>query len=330
MSQSVTEKEYQAYLDNKHAEFQTDSNLVYSMVRQATGSDVVSDRRLVVGEENEVYDVATSDGNSVIVRISRKEEPRFAAEKWALDRCRSAGVPTPQVLLIEKVADKDHDLTFCIEEKLPGEPMGRFLQTASSAQISSTLIGQIGEALNRIHSIPVNGFGDLDTNGQGDPHMTWKDIMLDTTHKTWLPDVLNDTVGFSRGDTKKAFELLATHGELYEDRKAYLNHADLGLDHFLVHDGKLTGIIDFQSTGADPILDYAWLDFFWGNHMPVSQVAGEASGQPNFALHLELAKLRLALWMGQHYGQNGNHRGIEVVQDNFRRSMTFFENKLSR
>jgi hypothetical protein len=38
----------------------------------------------------------------LIVRISHKADPRFEAERWALNTARSAGVSTPHVLLVEQ------------------------------------------------------------------------------------------------------------------------------------------------------------------------------------------------------------------------------------
>lgn len=92
--------DYQNYLKQKHAKFNTPDAIIDAVVNAAVGSKPKIREKLIPGEVNEVYDVTTEDGRHVIVRISRSSNPRFVAEKWALDKARKAGVPAPEVLLI--------------------------------------------------------------------------------------------------------------------------------------------------------------------------------------------------------------------------------------
>ncbi|MGH2369368.1 MAG: hypothetical protein ACRDI2_14335, partial [Chloroflexota bacterium] len=103
--------DFQDWLRERHAQMVTPRALIDDVVRKAVGSVPASLRRVVVGQMNEVYDVATAGGTQVIVRVSHDEDPRFEGERWALDAARRAGVPTPQVLLIEQGAP----VSFCVE-----------------------------------------------------------------------------------------------------------------------------------------------------------------------------------------------------------------------
>jgi hypothetical protein len=55
------------------------------------GRGVASAQRVVVGQDNEVYDVVSYAGHEVIVRISHDADPRFEGERWALDAVRARG-----------------------------------------------------------------------------------------------------------------------------------------------------------------------------------------------------------------------------------------------
>src|SRR5258705_5477197 len=106
---------HREWLRARHDAMRTPRAIIDAQVRAAAGTRVRTLRRLVVGEDNEVYDATTTGGDRLIVRISHAEDPRFAAERWALDTARAAGVPTPVVLEIQPVAlPEGPTVTFCI------------------------------------------------------------------------------------------------------------------------------------------------------------------------------------------------------------------------
>src|SRR5580700_3649717 len=95
------------WLQARHGKWNTSPGLIDEYVRKATGGAIARAERVVLGLDNEVYDVTTVGNQQLIVRISHKVEPRFEAERWALNAARIAGVPTPQVLLVEQAEDDD-------------------------------------------------------------------------------------------------------------------------------------------------------------------------------------------------------------------------------
>src|SRR5262249_36139771 len=115
--------ERQEWLQARHAAMRTPAAVIEQQVRAATGDGFGTARRLIVGEVNEVYDTVTTAGLPLIVRISHQEDPRFIAERWALDRAREAGLPTPQVLHLAEITTDGQHSTVCIEHKLPGTPL---------------------------------------------------------------------------------------------------------------------------------------------------------------------------------------------------------------
>src|SRR5579863_8288211 len=83
------------WLQTRHSKWNTPTSLIDEYVRKATGSAIAQASRVVLGLDNEVYDVTTANNHRLIVRISHKENHRFEAERYALNAARSASVPTP-------------------------------------------------------------------------------------------------------------------------------------------------------------------------------------------------------------------------------------------
>src|SRR5579863_3032717 len=83
------------WLRTRHNQWNTPTSLINEYVRKATGSAIAQASRVILGLDNEVYAVTTTNHHRLIVRISHKENHRFEAERWALNAARSASVPTP-------------------------------------------------------------------------------------------------------------------------------------------------------------------------------------------------------------------------------------------
>lgn len=83
------------WLQSRHNQWNTPPHLINEYVRKATGSTIALSSRVMLGIDNEVYDVTTANNHHIIVRISHKDDPRFEAERWAMNAARHVGVPTP-------------------------------------------------------------------------------------------------------------------------------------------------------------------------------------------------------------------------------------------
>ncbi len=120
--------------------------------------------------------MTTAGNHRLIVRISHKENHRFEAERWALNTARLAGVPTPQVLLVERAEYDGIPVTFCIEEKVSGKPLDMLLKEGITSDLRKA-IDKIGEVLSLLHSVRVDGFGYLQPDGKGQ-QTSFAEIML--------------------------------------------------------------------------------------------------------------------------------------------------------
>lgn len=317
------------WLQARHDQWNTPPGLINEYVRKATGDAIAQANRIIAGLDNEVYDVTTDRNHQFIVRISHKAHQRFEGERWALDAARNAGVPTPQVLLIEQAAYDDTTVTFCIEEKLPGIPLDVLLQDGLNSDVNKA-IDQIGEVLGKLHSVKVEGFGYLQPDGKGE-QTSFAEIMLmanerqaelyDAARK-WNVPTTNITTGL---------ELLSKHCELYQFNTPVLVHGDLGQKHILVEGDHISGIIDMQDcSGNHPIIDFVMWDAYWSERIPPGRLVASYDNKSlfrgNYDTLFHLVLLRESFIMLMVHAARENPEGIQDFIAGMKRALRFFGN----
>lgn len=299
------------WLQARHKTWHTPPGLINEYVRKATGSAIAQASRVVLGVDNEVYDVTTGKNRQFIVRISHKANHRFEGERWALDAARQAGVPTPYVLLIEQDVYDDTTVTFCIEEKLPGIALDVLLQDGLNGDVNKA-IDQIGEVLSKLHSVNVDGFGYLQPGGKGE-QASFAEIMLMANEreaelyeaaKKWHVPAQSITTGLT---------LLDTHRELYQCNTPVLVHGDLAQKHILVDGDHISGIIDMQdSSGNHPVIDFVMWDAYWSEGIPTSRLMASYGNKSLFTgsydtlFHLVLLRESFIMLMVHAARENPN------------------------
>lgn len=320
---------YQDFLIQKHRKLSTPFKILNGAVKKATGSPLYSNQRLVLGEVNEVHDVKTESGKSVIVRVSHREYPSFEREKWAIEQCAKEGIPVPRILLIYTAREGNKNLTVCVESKLAGIPLGTSIkESAASEEEFKRYLKKVGSLLSKIHTIKPNGFGYLDGNGQGE-FQTWEEVILKYSVRKeklleraerWQisPDVITTTIS-----------ILENHRDLYKQvTEGQLIHGDFGPEHIFVDNGEIVGIIDFENCmGGDPVMDFSWWDFFYGRNYPVKLLLKGYENKmilENFELKLRLYRLYRGLFLLQYYDDENNPHGIEITKKNLSLDISSF------
>lgn len=293
-------------------------------MEKATGAPLVSKRKLILGEVNEVYEATNSKGKSIIVRISRRQDPAFESEKWAIDKSKEAGVPAPEVLLIETVPDKENALTFCLEEKIPGEPLNSMLDQLSEHE-RRRLIGDAGEVLGRIHSVATARFGNIDEHGVGSSEK-WAKVMMREEKEIERFHQVAEKVGLSIGLIDRVFGTIRDAGKIYETVSPHLIHGDYGPKHILIHEGKISGIIDFEGCkSGDPAWDFAWWDFFQTPGLPTNWLMGGYQNKSifgaDFNTRVHLIRLVLGLSLLDYYDRENNHGGVTHTKEKLTEDM---------
>ena len=305
-----TRESYQQFLEERHSGFNTPIEVIKTAVQKATHSVPTESEKIIAGEINEVYSIKTQDGNEVIVRISHREKPRFKAEKFALDKARDTGVPTPKVLLI------DQDI--CVEEKLPGEQLSR-LPSDGSDERTESLVSKAGSILSKIHSVEVDGFGWLDEKGKGFLK-TWEDYMLQDLEKRDFFTKIAIKHKLDPIYIKRAFELLIKHRRYYSGIKPKLIHGDFSPKHLLVEDSQITGVVDMEDCkGGDIARDFAWWEYFHGDRFPIEWLMkGYDSSEvltKEFRIRMNLCRLQMGVTLLYWYDYTQNQNGINHVRE---------------
>ena len=330
--EAMTDEAHKKYLADKHARMATPRGLLASYVQKAVGSQPEHIVRIIKGNDHEVYDVTTTHGTHVIVRIAREAEHRLEAEKWALDAARTQGVPTPQVYLLEPAEHDGASLMICIEEKIPGKSLDELIDAGEDV---STIIPQLGKVLGRIHGVKTEGFGYLQPNGKA-WDIPWRKIMLDLLDKKEELLAMGHKESVPEDTIEAGLDILAKHTELYECDAPVLNHGDFIPAHILVEDNRITGVIDMQQcSGNHPIFDFATWEAETAEKYGIpaqllfDTYPDRAVFHGKFDLLLNLTLLRHSLWMLMVESDNGNTTSVMAEKRNLAKAMKFFESDVA-
>ncbi len=330
MSQTDQQTEYDEYLTRRHADKVTASEMIDSFVQKATGDKVEAQKRLMLGEANEVYDVTTTSGEAVIVRVSHEEYEAFGKEKWAIEQCQKVGVPVPKVLLVEDVRTDGKFRSICILEKLKGEPlMERVRDDSIDKQNRDTILKETGKLLSKIHSVKTKKFGWLDENGCGHQD-SWTEFILKRTKDTKRYKEVAAKINLDPSLIDRAAEILTQHQDVYSQVEPRLLHGDLGFEHIFVDGSNITGIIDWgNAASGDPIHDFAWWNFFHKDDetglLLMEGYENKDLFKSEFALKLNLYKLYLSLDFLDYYDQGDYKPGLEITRGNLLRGIGYFD-----
>ena len=316
---------YRKYLEKKHSSFQTPEELVEAVVKKATGSNATQKDRIIAGEVNEVYGVTTEDKQDVIVRISRQGKNNFEAEEKVIRLARMAGVPAPKVLLIEQASSGSENLTFCVEEKIEGEPLLSLMDSMDKDTLKS-IASEAGEVLSKIHEIVVDKYGPQDGSRFFE---TWGDYIFNIEKRRLEITASAKLMGIESGLINNAFRLLWENKEMFQVDEAHLLHGDFGPKHLLIVDNHITGILDFEGAkGGDPIRDMAWLNFFYGDSFSIEWLKDGYKNKDifdeNFDLKMKLYRLHLGLDLLEYYGSEKNKSGMIHTRERFIKELENF------
>lgn len=298
-----------------HSAWATPLEVVAAVVGEVTRVPIVDFRRIVDGEQNEVYDVTFEQGPPLIVRISHNGSEGHDREAWVLGECASRGIRAPRVHALRRVEVGSELRSVMVMEKLPGE---RLADLDPDDVDVRRVLEEVGAWLKQFHAIPVRGLGSLDGSGVG----TFE------TLDEWLANVATEAHAFEEAGRCVGFEPATIRGWLREIVDSFraapprmtMSHNDLLAVHVLVHDGRLSGIIDFGVVAAEPAAnDFALWDFREGRRFPVEWIQagyGDPSlfEPPNDRTYRALWLLH-GLWYLRHYHVTGFPPGVEAGRD---------------
>ncbi|MFC7621472.1 phosphotransferase family protein [Microlunatus sp. GCM10028923] len=298
-----------------HRAWATPLDVVTAVVGEVSTSPVVECRRIVDGEVNEVYDVTVEQGPSMIVRISHRGSEAHDREAWVLGECAARGIRAPRVHALRRVEVGNELRSVMVMEKLPGERLADLDLGEGDVR---RVLEEVGAWLKQLHTIPVQGLGSLDGSGVG---------RFETVEE-WLANITAEAKVFEDAGRAAGFEPATVRGWVREIVDAFraapprmtMSHNDLLAVHVLVHEGRLSGVIDFGVVAAEPAAnDFALWDFREGRRFPVEWIQagyGDRSWfePPNDRTYRALWLLH-GLWYVRHYHVTGFPPGVEAGRD---------------
>jgi len=191
-----------------------------------------------------------------------RERSRMTAgldtEACLLTAARSAGVPVPAVRHVLQPADALGE--GFVMERLQGETLGRrIVRDVRFAAARRQLAHQCGEALARIHAIPVADLPPLRRGGAAPEQQLQREL-----HRGH---------GTSRPVFELAFQWLRRHAPP-EVEPPVLVHGDFRNGNLMVDETGLVGVLDWELAHlGDPMEDLGWLCVnawrFGSSEMPV-------------------------------------------------------------
>jgi hypothetical protein len=106
-----------------------------------------------------VYEIATDTSAFIFKSIDpqTRDPDGIAAEAWVLNHRKAQGVPVPQVLFAD-ASKQIFPSAYFIMEKAKGQPLSSL---ALKSEEKQPYFCQLGEALRRLHSVELPGFGWL-------------------------------------------------------------------------------------------------------------------------------------------------------------------------
>lgn len=322
--------QYQKYLQNKHDQLTTNPEVIESVVLNATGQTVTDKVRLVVGEQNEVYFIKLQSHQEVVLRIAHAVQRQFHQEQWAIEKCLESNLRVPKIFSIQHQKTKDGFLSFCIMEKINGQPLLALRDNydAIDRRYLKKMIVKAGAILTKIHQIPTRGFGRIDSQGQGE-YKNFEEMMLEKVDQRRYLLKLSAETSFNPQKMEKILEIISAHASLYEADNSILNHGDFGPKHIMVEGDSITGILDWGETlGHLPVYDFAYWDYWRGDKIPTEWLKegydNKAIFDKDFDTVTHLIKLHLGIGLLYHYHQDSYLPNVELVKRNFDRDLAYF------
>jgi aminoglycoside phosphotransferase (APT) family kinase protein len=298
--------DYARHLAALHGGFEAPAELIAGAARQVTSSPIRSKDRIVHGEANEVYRLAFESGLQVILRLARRAEGVFEKEACAIGRCRDLGMAVPQVLSVQRLQAEGEILEACFLEMLPGERLSDSLSLPRETLRS--VVRELGEQISRMHGVTPEDLGDAKRLFEDDT-----DDFLATA-----PEFLRLGVeaGLPRGALERAFRFFETTMAGHQPQRRRLTHNDFRACHVLVHEGRLSGLIDFGQVSIDsPVNEFAKWDYWDAPALPAAWLREGYGDQSLFDEGYEACfqalRIANALWVLRWYSMTGYTGGVQ-------------------
>lgn len=245
------------FIKAKHEKFNAPESLVFELVQKSTSEKPISRTKIIQGNDNEVYKVATRAGKNFYVRIKHFGSVSLTQEAWAMGQCRDAGVPVPEVFLINKITLPEGEREVMVASEAAGKPLD-ILERELSLDDWRKVTENAGRTLRKIHSVKVDGFYHRHNDGSWDIP-SWERLMELAGKDRAAERSLLKSVGFNDNEFDFMLKMLAAYAKEFPCDQPVLCHGDYLPSHiFATRDLKISSVIDFgEFQGGPPIIDFS-------------------------------------------------------------------------
>ena len=193
----------------------------FKLIEKLLDFEIKGIKNLSIGCDLKVYLIET-EKEKYIYKEPKESIVKIINEKYALEKLSSLEIPIPRLIYINE--------KFLIESFIEGELL--------KENCSINCFIELGNYINKIHSIKMNGFGEIiDEKGQYDKEYDYLFSWLDIYN-------LNNKM-FKNYNIKKIFD---ENKGLLQSKNSYFLHGDITYNNIIVYNNKINGIIDFADS----------------------------------------------------------------------------------
>ena len=225
-----------------------------AVVERCLGVGVRRIERFAIGWGNHVYDVVTTDGRCVVVRLNGGWTDFAPAVAWH-ELLAPRGVPLPR-LLGHEARSSGLRFPYMLMERLPGRDLIYEYPDLSSAQ-KRDLAREIVRIQGIVGELPPGpGFGYAESYEDPPVHAAWVDVLREDLERSRARLRETGVAPVHHVDrVERALTPFAAHFAAVEPRP-FLD--DITTKNVIVHRGRLSGIVDVDEICfGDPLLTVA-------------------------------------------------------------------------
>lgn len=216
-----------------------------ALVQRHLSRAVRAIRRFPTGLANYVYDVRTDDDQAIVVRMNRPGRgAHFASAVYWHRRLVPHGVPLPRLLHYD-AAPGPGAFPFMIIERLPGGDLGVEYPNLSAGQKRAVAarMATIQRAVGALPSGP--GFGYARSYDDRDLHPTWLAVLHAALERS--RERIGEIGAVDPGLVGRVAAKLPAYARYFAavEPRPFLD--DTTTKNVLVHEGRLTGIVDVDN-----------------------------------------------------------------------------------
>ena len=232
---------------------QPDSDYAVAVASAFCGVPVRRLRRFKTGLMHFVYDVVMADDRQLVVRASTPaHKPLLEGAQYWSRQLRPRGVPLPRILACEL----DGRFPYLLLERLPGRDLGHVYDALGGEQLRR-LAEDVQAIQHNVAQLPAGpGFGFVIKPVAGAGLRSWRDVVAASLTRS---ERRIDRAGVFDGCFMAGVREHATRFDNYFAAcrpTPFLD--DVTLKNVLVHDGRLSGIVDVdQVCFGDPLFTVA-------------------------------------------------------------------------